>query len=284
MSNLVLVTLSASHGAVTQTKAMLEGLGHTVTVVLSSAARTNQLVTYDLIVWCRGDDNAIYSAEVVGAVDQGTPLICATAGAVTTFNYLPVQELDLITASFSQGPNDPTQSSISVLMEHELINGLGSVGSGISVYPSNTYLIPAQESKLVSGAIKIAASASDNTTISLALFPMGTLNSQGNPIAATVSFVPWVYGLNGYTAAAKEIIRRLILLSLAGSKVISGVITDSNGNPAQRNVIAVNLLTNKVSFVAQSDITGAYSLTVPDTANYAVVCVDDVAAPMVYVA
>jgi hypothetical protein len=284
MSNLVLVTLLASHGSVIQTKAMLEGLGHTVTVVLSSAATTNQLVTYDLIVWCRGADNSSYSAEVVGAVDQGIPLICSIAGGVTNWFNTPIQTLGLITASSGISTGDESQTSISILRDHELINGLGSVGSAIAVYPSATYIVPVSGSILVSGAIKISSSVTDNTRISLALFPVGTLNSQGSPIGATVSFVPWVYGLNGYTDDAKEIIRRLILLSFAGSKVISGVITDSNGDPAQRNVIAVNLLTNKVTIVTQSDVTGAYSLSVPDNANYAVVCVDDVAAPMVYVA
>jgi hypothetical protein len=283
MSNLVLVTLSASHGSVTQTKAMLEGLGHTVTVVLSSSATTAQLINYDLIVWCRGADNPTYSAEVVGAVGQGIPLICSTAGGVTTFTNTPVQALGLITSTFPISNNDTSQNSISILKNHELVAGLGVIGSLVPVYPSKTYLISVSETKIISGGINIAASATDITNVTLALFPAGTITSQGNPLEATVSFVPWDYGINGYTDDAKEIMRRLIVLSIAVMKTISGVITDTDGNTAQRKVIAINLTTNRVSAFTESDISGAYSVTLTDDSDYAIICVDDIAPPMIYV-
>lgn len=83
MANIAIVTLIVSHGTVTNTKAMLESLGHTVSVILSSAATFATLVTFDLIMCVRGSDDATQSSVIASVVMAGVPLICGFPGVTT---------------------------------------------------------------------------------------------------------------------------------------------------------------------------------------------------------
>ncbi|WP_394230199.1 hypothetical protein [Shewanella colwelliana] len=285
MANIALVTLAQSHSAPTNTKAILIELGHSVTIYESHSVVTSQLVGFDLIAWCRGAESASASKQVADAVRAGVPLMCGTAGGTTVFNDLPIQKLGIISGTISQLSGDPSKESVKIMMNNNITTGVGNVGDLVSVYNSNTYMIGVSNSQFVQGVEFITADQVDDTRSTLAMVPKGTTNNLGEPTAASMAFIPWLYGVQGYTTNAKLMIQRLITRLIGEVKVVSGVVTDSNGLPAQLTVIAVDLTSNYVVGVTTSDIDGSYSmsLVIAVGGSIAVLCVDEKNNPLIYV-
>lgn len=281
MANIVIVTLLATHGTVTNTKALLESLGHTVSVILSSAATFSTLTTFDLIMSVRGADDLTYSSVIASAVMAGTPLICGFPG-VTTASNTPMHSLKLVTGSIGSG-SEGSESAVRVRVSHPYTNGLAAVGGNISVYPSTTFAVAIATSQVSPNITILADKPTDTTRFSMLLAKKGILNLDGAALGANVAYYSFCYGLNGYTADAKTIFERTINDFTIPKKLISGNVVDTDGGPAQRKVYAVNLTTNNVDGHTLSDVNGNYSLQLPDNTQHAIFCVDDVAAPLILV-
>ncbi|MGE6451535.1 hypothetical protein ACQKC5_03910 [Shewanella baltica] len=281
MANIAIVTLIVSHGTVTNTKAMLESLGHTVSVILSSNATFATLVTFDLIVSVRGADDATYSSVIASAVMAGTPLICGFPG-VTTASNTPFHSLKLITGSLASS-SEVTESAVRVRVAHPYTDGLAPIGGSIPVYPSTTFAVAIATSQVSPNLTILADKPTDSSRFSMLLAKKGVLNIDSVALGANVAYYSFCYGLNGYTGNAKTIFERTINDFTLPKKLISGNVVDSNGSPAQRKVYAVNLTTNNVDGHTLSDVSGNYSLQLPDNTQHAIFCVDDVAAPLILV-
>lgn len=281
MANIAIVTLLTTHGTVTNTKAMLESLGHTVSVILSSAATFSTLVTFDLIMSVRGSDDATQSSVIANAVMAGIPLICGFPGVTTAVNT-PFHSLKLVTGSIGSG-SETSESAVRVRVSHPYTNGLATTGTNLQVYPSATYAVAIATSQASPNFTILADKPADNTRLSMLLAKKGVLNLDGIGIGADVAYYSFCYGLNGYTADAKTIFERTIDDFTIAKKLVSGNVVDTNGDAAQRKIYAVNLTTNRVDGYTTSDVSGNYSLELPDNTQHAIFCVDDVAAPLILV-
>lgn len=284
MANIALISLDLSHSAPVATKALLESLGHSVTGITSAAATASSLVAYDLICWCRGSDNATHITEVVGAFNQGVPIISGYVGGVSSAYHLPVQALGFTNqANIAVVSSDSAQTSFIIKSDHEIITGFGSVGDTVQVYNSASFMVALTAANLSPNALQIGQRVGDSTRISMMIVNKGELNLAGVPAAASFAHFDWIYGSAGYTATAKEILNRTINQFVLPKKIISGSIIDIDGNAAVRKIYAVNLATNLVEKTINSDVDGTYSLELIDGVDYAIFCIDTTAAPLIYV-
>ena len=280
MANLALVSLDINHGAATATTTALESLGHTVTKYTSASATKSVLKTYDVIFWVRGADNAAYTAEVIGAFNDGIPVISAYAGGVNVTSNMPMQAANLVSGSVST-TGFSSQNSVQILESSPYFSGLGGVGDTVQVASSSTFIIPIDVSQIADGVNKLSCAPGLSAKINIMVAPKGTINLLGSPTPAPMAHLSFMY--SSYAPDGTTILGRVLDSFLTPPKVISGVITDVAGNLVQRKVIAVNLTTDLVSAVTTSDVDGTYSFSLDGDAEHAVFCVDNVAAPLIYV-
>jgi hypothetical protein len=282
MANIVVISLDISHSAPVNTKNMLVGLGHTVTLLSSASASTSILMGFDLMVWCRGASDAGYTNQVLSAFKQGIPLISGYAGGVTSTLFMPIQLLGIV----SSGPidvlgGDSSQDSFTVANAHSLTYGIASTGTNIKVYSSSNFMVAISAADIQVPYDRIGNRVGNSQRVSSLIVKKGTPIGGVNTVAYFAHF-DWVYGAGGYTSDAAIIMGRTIDLFLVPSKVISGLITDSNSLLAERRVFAIDLTSETVAATTMSDSSGRYELTLSSDVEYAIFCVDEVASPLIY--
>lgn len=285
MANIALVTLDATHSAPVTTRNMLVTLGHTVTIITSASATAMVLLTYDLIVWCRGSENATHITAIKNAFDLGVPIISGfSGGAINNYN-LPVQALRFTSQSplVTNITGDNSQDSFVKIIEHPINAGISVVGGVVKVYNSSSFMIALAASNIVSSAQLLATRVGDSGRISMMMVSKGALNLDGEPTPAHFAHFDWLYGSGGYTADAIEMINRTIDMFVGGTKFVSGTVTDTNGDPAVRKIYAVNLINDRVESTTMSASDGTYSFSLRESIDYAIFTTDPIAAPLIYV-
>jgi hypothetical protein len=126
------------------------------------------------------------------------------------------------------------------------------------------------------GSVIEQVSSSDNTP-TIIVAEKGALNTDGNPFAARIAYIGWLYGATDYTAAGKAVLGGLISWALAPPWYISGTVKDSTTSPLARVVRAYNRASGMIMGSTISDaVTGAFQIEVPAmAADYYVVALDE---------
>lgn len=276
MANIALVTETLSHAAYTNTKTMLEGLGHTVTGYTSAAAVAATLATFDLIAVVRAADNATYADVVVAAFNMGVPVISGGNGGVTTGTSY-VTNVPTRAGLVANMTSRDGQTQMNALQADPIFTAAGITAPGnFTVYTSSSFSdATLTTTNIATGATSLTerTTAAGEKTAIIALG--GSNNLSNNPFPANIAFVGFFYGATGYSAQGTNFIREVINTLLSSGYLLSGTVRDSSNNPLARKVRAYlrssgSLITEKTSNAS----TGAFEMKVYQNEPFTLVCLD----------
>ncbi|WP_378944405.1 putative Ig domain-containing protein [Mesorhizobium sp. ANAO-SY3R2] len=223
--SIALVTADTAHASATNTKADLELLGHTVTLITDSAIGSTDFASFDLIVAVRSTATSATSASATVAgqfralVNGGKPLVVSSncsgpisAGAgrstvATLMNLTGTWTIrDSTTGTLSERQDSTITSTV-----HAITHGFFDVG----LLP--VYAAPNFRAKLTSGqpyvGTKLANGAgSDDTEARLIAIEAGTTDLASQTVAARVVLGDLPYSGQGkLTLAGATLLSRMCL-------------------------------------------------------------------------
>ena len=274
MANIGLVTALAPHTAATTTKAMLEGKGHTVTIVESATATTVNLASYDIILTTRTTENATHSAVIKAMSDAGKPVLCGfgtlkaeidqtTTPAVVC--KIAAAERGTITANFYADVPSPVYDTLGL-----------TIPSNVNFAVGDSFISSIAKAGASPGDIVgiLASTATDRGVIFFAAG--GSSTYDGGVFGSNVGYCGFLYGGSApYTAEAATIIDNMIQLLLSSGFLLSGSVKDSLANPLARKVRAHRRSDGRmVASTTSNGTTGAFSLSVWSSDLLFIVCLD----------
>lgn len=276
MANIALCTDEKTHDAFTNTKAMLEELGHIVSGYGSGEMITSQLATFDIILCARMSTVASDINAVVGAVDRGVPVI---TGAISggTENSISSAGVSIATGiALSQNTKAPTITGFYPTKSHSIFLDNKVEINALCRTSGATYCNTISLIQLATGGNIIGNYA--NTLESdavIAIYNRGATVFNSKILGADVIFCGFLYGLAGYTQIGAGLINSLIQISTL-KRFIRGNVRDSANLPASRKLVAINRTGSNFEGSAYSDLlTGDFEIKVGEDIVYTVICYDE---------
>ncbi len=280
MASLALVTQSTTHAAYTATLNALTGLGHSVTGFNMSAVTASNLAGFEAIVCARVQSTDASHATLAGHLAAyfaaGKPILIGFDGIVATAddrNGMATLLKLIGSESIATGRGPVYRASAA----HPLwATASITPPADYSPIPMGTFAGRVNTTPAFAGSVIEQVSSSDNTP-TIIVAEKGALNTDGNPFAARIAYIGWLYGATDYTAAGKAVLGGLISWALAPPWYISGTVKDSTTSPLARVVRAYNRASGMIMGSTISDaVTGAFQIEVPAmAADYYVVALDE---------
>lgn len=218
MAKIALVVNSTTHAATTNTKAMLERIGHVVTVVAESNITTHDFSVYDVVTGARVSPTANFK-HVLDTYKK--PVLIGTLNS----GHTELTAQNSVLANLRIGGNVNVEATFSQIRvtdnTHPITTGF-STTAATTVYTANSYMAEynsaaarvGTELSLSQGTSPTMGGGSDSYAVD-----KGTLDLDGNPVPARIYASGAFYGGQGnYTAAADTLFKQAIewLLASAG--------------------------------------------------------------------
>lgn len=269
MATIGLVTQSARHEAATATKALLEGLGHTVTIIQQADVTASNLLPFDMVATTRIQNYetgyASAKTHVAAYHATGKPLLLgssfvATYGGPSSDTF--AIGLGLMESSTSLTPSGPTQYAPN---PHPIMSAAGiSVPNNVSVYASSGYMeVSPAGAATIGSVLTVNDSNAANTRTGLAVEKGMTKLGGGGQTPAKAAWFGWLYGAVAYGSHAAPIIRETINWLLSPSAVILGKVETDDGVPLERTVLAYVRATGRLAGSTVSKPDGTFEMPTP---------------------
>lgn len=200
----------------TYIKSVLEGMGHTVTLLAKESVTASNLSGYDIIVTARFNGSEAICGYLRDYIDDGVPVIIGSPANVSTLDT-PAVWLGMAAAvSFAAG-RDGTY----LLDANHPVTESYSPPVQIDIFSSATYLAKIYDNQDYVGTVLGQYSAADSM-ITLLAIPAGTNDISGNPYGANCGFIGYLYSALSITltAAAQDIFSRFIAWCIEGGATI----------------------------------------------------------------
>jgi hypothetical protein len=286
MAAIALLTEDVSHGGPTGVRTLLQGLGHTVTLLAdtSTSATVSGLAAYDLVVFVRASYQA--SGATLGTLVHDL----LTSGKPVLFGYVRNGSDSNV---WGDVPTVPLQAAGLVEVVNAGVTGLGRLYvpyaySSVGLTAGNYQIANATEycSLVVpyplSGALTLGymtnstAAGADGPAWAqpvLQVWEVGTKLVDGSLLASRCAHAGFLYGRaqTSLTTDGANILSSLIAWLLgagsgSGGAKVTGTVKTSAGAGLSRTVRAYRHDTGALVGTATSDAsTGAFEITVPNT-------------------
>lgn len=281
MASLALVTQSTTHAAYTATLNALTGLGHSVTGFNMSAVTDSNLAGFDAIITARtqstDESYATFAGHVASYFAEGKPILLGYTGA----------------GMATEDDRNGLATLLKLIGSESTASGRGPVYRATAAHPSwvPASIPPPADYRPIptatfggrvntipafAGSVIEQVSSFDNTP-TIIVADKGALNTEGNPFAAQIAYIGWLYGATGYTVEGKAVLGGLISWALAPPWHILGTVKDNTTSPLARVVRAYNRASGMmVGSTISSAVTGEFQIEVPAmAADYYVVALDE---------
>ncbi|WP_303749502.1 hypothetical protein [Stenotrophomonas pigmentata] len=284
MANIALVTKDKTNVAATNTKAAIEGMGHTVTSFNMSEVTASNLLSFNLIVMPRAltDDASYATMKMYIAAylnSSGIPVLVGlfvpTTGGTVTTGWLADLKLADKATNVGSGSSSPT--TVRASSPH-------AVWSAVSVTPPADYSVVTATDNVdtvapgdpyVGSAIAVVSSTDNKITMLMA--ERGSIDRSGGSFGAKIAFIGWLYGRIGYSANGLALLDAVIDWALAPPAQIIGSVKDEADAPLARIVRAYVRATGAYAGSATSSaVDGTFTIDVASSAElHYVVALDD---------
>ena len=279
MSNILLLTSDKGNSAATNTRTLLTGLGHTVTMLDTTEFKAlADLSGYDLIAVVRWGGVSGMAGASAKLRASGKPAIVGMASGFGPGGQIGYGAYEIGLTSFEALTNATDTDAIGQAASHPIWDSFGETTVRPTAGTAWVATIPDPgdaSGSAAPGGVKIGAVTSaavpPNRRGSLWVFEAGTLYAAhiGGPLLARMVYLGQLYAGAGssYTTGFAPFVQSVINWALGGGSVVAGVISgtvkDDDGNPIPDRVVRAYLRdSGELDGEAVSGSSGAFTIEV----------------------